>query len=106
MPFTLKTINGFEMIQRDAAIEIPASRSGHRAFVGISPPLPDRGVHQWRVRRFEISEDLMETNFGETDLLDSQFIRLDTMQEVEELLAKWALDSAAFDAPWKVDYPL
>jgi hypothetical protein len=48
----------------------------------------------------------METNFGETDLLDSQFIRLDTMQEVEELLAKWALDSAAFDAPWKVDYPL
>jgi hypothetical protein len=47
----------------------------------------------------------METNFWEPDLVDSVFIRLATMQEVEALLAEWGLDSAAFDAPWKCDYP-
>lgn len=103
MTFTIKTINGFEMIQRDAALEIPATRLGHRAFVGVSPPDSKRKL--WLVRKFEIAEEIMETNFWEPDLAEYQLIRLSTMAEVEDLLAQWNLDSSKFDAPWKVDYP-
>jgi hypothetical protein len=70
------------------------------------PPLPEKGIFAWRVRKFEILEELMDTNFGEDDLVDSVFIRLGTIEEVEALIAEWGLDSAAFRAPWKVDYPL
>lgn len=106
MAFTQKTINAFEMLQRSAAVEISATRSGHRAFVGVCPPLPDKNIQNWRIRRFEIPDDLMEKNFAEADLINSEFIRLDTLEEVETLLAEWGLDTASFDAPWKVDYPL
>lgn len=103
MTFTIKTINGFEMVQRGAAVEIPAIRSGHRAFVGVSPPNAKRNV--WLMRKLEIAEEIMETNFWEPDLAEYQPIRLNTMQEVEDLLALRNLDSSKFDAPRKVDYP-
>jgi hypothetical protein len=57
MGFDQKTLNAFEMSHRMAACEIPATRSGHRAFVGIYPPLPEKGISQWRIRRFEISNE-------------------------------------------------
>jgi hypothetical protein len=106
MAFTQKTINGFEMTGRSAALEIPATPPNHRAFVEVMPPLPEKRILEWRVRKFEIAEELMETNFGEDDLADPVFIRLETMEAVEALIAEWGLDSAAFDAPWKMDYPL
>jgi len=106
MAFTQKTINGFEMNGRSAALEVLPTRSNHRAFVAVMPPLPEKGISDWRVRKFEIREELMETNFGEDDLADSVFLRLKTMEAVEELIAEWGFESSAFDAPWKFDYPL
>jgi hypothetical protein len=35
-----------------------------------------------------------------------RFVRLDSMEEVEALLAEWKLDSGAFEVPWKNDCPL
>ena len=104
--FTQEVLNGFEMMARMATIEIPATHVGHRAFVGVYPPLPDKGIRQWRVRKFEIPETLVDKYFGEEQLIDPQSVQLDTLEQVENLLAKWKLDSAAFEAPWKNDYPL
>ena len=105
MPFSLKTLNAFEMTRRDAACEIPAMRSGHRAFVGIYPPLPEKGILQWRVKRFEIPAALVYESVFDGDLVDLQFIRLDTLQEVEDVLRSWAIATSLFDAPWKCDWP-
>ena len=104
--FTQEVLNGFQMIHRTAAAEIPATRAGHRAFVGVYPPLPQKQISLWRVRRFEIPEDLVDKYFGEEQLIDSEIIELNTLEEVEELLAKWNLDGARFEAPWKSDWPL
>ena len=104
MAFTLKTLNGFEMTHRSAMCEIKATRPGHRAFVGIYPPRPT--IPQWRVKKVEIPEDLVDKNPYDGDLVDLQFIRLNTIEEVEQLLASWNVDSSQFDAPWKSDYPV
>src|SRR5437867_12744541 len=104
--FTKRTISVFEMTRRSAAVEIPATHPNHRAFVEVMPPLPENRIYAWRVRKFEIPEELMETNFSEDALVNSMFVRLKPIEEVEALIAAWGLDSAAFDAPWKVDYPL
>ena len=106
MGFTVQTINAFEMTHRMAACEIKAARPGHRAFIGVYPPWPEKDLHRWRVRRFEIPEYLIYGNFGELDLLDATSVLLNTMLEVENLLATWEIDSALLDAPWKCDYPL
>lgn len=104
MAFTQKTLNGFEMIRREAACEIPCWRSGHRSFIGIYPPR--RGLERWLVRRFSIPENLIDQYPGEGDLVDSVKIDLSSLEEVEELLASWSIDAGLFDAPWKSDYPL
>lgn len=106
MPFSLKTLNAFEMTRRVAACEIPAKRKGHRAFVGIYPPLLEKNISKWRVRRFEIPSGLVNSSFGEEDLLDSQSVRVDTLEEVEDVLRSWAIATSLFDAPWKCDWPL
>ena|SRR5579863_3621007 len=106
MAFTIKTLNAFEMTHRTAACEITATRPEHRAFVGVYPPLPEKNIEKWRVRKFEIPQNLVETNFGENDLVDSQFLRLDTLEQVEEALASWNIDTSMLDAPWKSAYPL
>ena len=104
--FTQEVLNGFEMIRREATCEFAAIHSGCRAFAGVYPPLPDKGINQWRVRRFEIPEELVDQFFCEEQLIDSQFVHLDTLEEVERLLVSWGLDSAVFKAPWKNDWPL
>lgn len=104
--FTQEVLNGFQMATRTAACELPANHQGCRAFVGVYPPLPEKGVSQWRVRRFEIPKELVDQYFSEEQLIDSQLIQLETLEQVEELLASWNLDSAVLQAPWKSDYPL
>ena len=106
MPFTVKTLNAFEATSRTAACEIPAKHAHHRAFVGIYPPKPERGIPEWRVRRFEIPAELLEKHFGEDDLVDSELRRLITLVEVEALLATWNVDAGSLDATWKCNYPL
>ena len=51
-------------------------------------------------------DELVDQFFCEEQLIDSQFVRLDTLEEVERLLVSWGLDSAVFKAPWKNDWPL
>ena len=104
MVFTQEVLNGFEMTARTAVAEIPAVRAGYRAFVAVYPPLPDKGVFQWRVRRFEVSEDLINSYFGEEQLIDSQLIQFETREQVESLLSAWQLEDVTFSAPWKTDY--
>jgi hypothetical protein len=106
MAFGIKTRNAFEMKHRDAACEIRATRPDHRAFVGVYPPLPEHNIEKWRVRKFEIPSCLVEASFGEDALVDSVSLRLGTLEEVEEALASWDIDSSLLDAPWKSDYPL
>jgi hypothetical protein len=103
--FSTRLLNGFE---RGATItaEVPATRPGHRAFVGVLPPLIDKKITQWRVRKFEIPEQLVEEYFGEEDLVDSHFVRLETLEEVEKLLHEWKLGDVPFDFPWRNDWPL
>lgn len=104
--FTQEVRNGFEMNGRTAACELPASNVGCRRFVGVYPPLPDKDIHRWRVRRFEIPESSVHQYFGEEQLLDSEFVYLDSLAEVETLLANWGIESCMFQAPWRTDYPL
>jgi hypothetical protein len=106
MPFSVKTLNAFEMTGRMAACEIPATRSGHRAFVGIYPPDPTRGILRWRIKRFEIPLHLVGGNFYEPDLADSQIMRAESLEDVENVLHSWAIAPSLFDAPWKCDWPL
>lgn len=106
MPFDQKTINAFEMKLREAACEIPATQPSLRAFVGVYPPLPDKGIVQWRVRRFEVPSELIGSYLAEEQLLNSLFCRLDDLAQVERLLEDWGLDPASFAAPWRCDYPL
>jgi hypothetical protein len=74
--------------------------------VGVCPPLPEKEIQKWRLRKFEIPEALIDKYFGEEDLVDSHFVRLDTLEEVESLMASWHIDCSLLDAPWKCDYPL
>ena len=106
MPFDQKTMNGFEMTNRMAACETASTIPGHRAFVGVYPPVPEENIMNWRVRRFEIPNRLIDEYPAEEDLLNSEFRYLDTLLDVEGLLAQWGIDPESFDAPWKCDYPL
>jgi hypothetical protein len=106
MAFDPKTLNAFDTLHRMAACEIPARRSGHRAFIGIYPPLPDKGIAQWRVRRFEIPNELVDKSIYDGDLLDLQHIHAGTIDEVEDILRSWSVASSMFDAPWKCAWPL
>src|SRR5690349_19708297 len=106
MAFTQKTINAFEMTQRMAAAEIKAVRPGYRAFVGVYPPLSSNGIPHWRIKKFEIPETLVHESVYDGDLSDHQMVRVDTLEEVEQVLATWNVDTSAFDAAWKSDYPL
>jgi hypothetical protein len=106
MPFNQKTLNGFEMLNREAACEIPAAKPGHKAFVAVLPPLPSKHIHHWRVRRFELPIELIDHHVCEEDLVDSFFYKLDSLTEVEDVLTDWGVDSALLDATWKCDYPL
>jgi len=106
MPFDQKTLNAFEMTGREAACEVAATIAEHRAFVAVYPPLIDKGVTEWRVRRFELPVSLLDQNFAEEDLVNSLFYKLENLGEVEDLLADWGIDPKKLDAPWKCDYPL
>lgn len=106
MAFTLQTLNAFEMTHRSAACEIKPTRSGCRAFAAVYPPLPEKHIQQWRLKRLEIPEGLVSQNPYDGDLVDLQFIRVDTLEEVEKTLPAWGIDSSLFDAPWKSDYPV
>lgn len=105
MAFSLKTLNGFEMTHRSAACEIPAKRADHRAFVYIYPPLPDKHILKWRIKRFEIPTALMSASVYDGDLLDLQLIKVDSLLEVEDVLRSWAIATSLFDAVWKCDGP-
>jgi hypothetical protein len=118
MMFNQKTLNGFSMLNRMASLETPASHAGCRAFVSVVPPRPDKEIprveppfgikefEKWRVTRFEIPEQLVDGWFAQEQLINFQSIFVNTIEEVEALLAEWGLDSARFDAPWKNDWPL
>lgn len=56
--------------------------------------------------KFEIPDALVDEIFGENDLGDSQFLTLESLEQVEGALATWNVDSSQLDAPWKSDYPL
>ena len=79
MAFTLQTLNAFEMTHRYATCEIKATRPGHRAFVGVYPPLPEKNIHQWRIKKFEIPEGLVQKSPYDGDLVDVEFISADTL---------------------------
>lgn len=106
MPFNQKTLNAFEMTHREAACEIPATLPNHRSFVAVYPPLLEKGVTHWRVRRFELPIDLVDEYPAEDDLANSVFLSLESLGEVEAVLTGWGVDPAVLDAPWKCDYPL
>ena len=106
MPFSTKTKNAFEMTARPAATELPAQQVRHKSFIAIYPPSPTGTYGPWRVRRFEISEDLLDEYPSEEDLIDSKLITLNSLEDVEQLLTSWGIDSSTFDAPWKCNYPL
>lgn len=76
MPFNQKALNAFEMTRLEAACEIPATLSNHRAFVAVYPPLAEKGVTHWRVRRFELPVELIDEYPAEDDLANSLFWRL------------------------------
>lgn len=94
------------MTGREAACEVAASITSHRAFVAVYPPLIDKGVTHWRVRRFELPIHLLDQYFAEEDLIHSLFYKLENLEEVESLLADWRVDPERLDAPWKCEYPL
>lgn len=107
MPFSLRTLNAFDMISRMSACEIPAKHKGHRAFVGIYPPDPQHSDRrQWRITRFEILSGLVQENFWQKDLVDWQSLHRDSLEDIEDILRSWGIASSMFDAPWKCDWPL
>jgi hypothetical protein len=117
MMFTQEVRNGFEMIGRMAACELPAEHAGRRRFVGVHPPRLEKDIPRvenpgnlrlrlWHVRRFEIPERLVDQYFGEEELLDSESVDLDSLEAVEALLANWGIERGVFQAPWRTDYPL
>jgi hypothetical protein len=107
MAFTPRIREKFEKHAECATLEIPAKHAGARAFIGIYPPIPGKTRYtQWVVRRFEIPEDLVGQYFGMEQLAESEAVHADTLEQVEELLAAWNIDSATLQEPWKNDYPL
>ena len=116
--FTQEVRNGFEMIGRTAACELPAEHAGCRRFVGIYPPRLEKDIPRvappinannrqlWTVKRFEIPLALVDQYFGEEQLIDSESVHLDSLEAVEALLANWGIESGVFQAPWRTDYPL
>jgi hypothetical protein len=106
MPFTAATLNAFAMTGRESACEIPAMRERCRAFAAVYPP--GVGARPWTLRRFEIDAAHLARGYdvaGE-DRLDEQVLELASLEEVEAALARWGIDPAGFDAPWKCDAPL
>jgi len=106
MPFSMKTINAFEMTRRMSACEIPAKHKGHRAFVGIYPPDTEHRQTQWRITRFELPSGLVDQSFPQEAMIDWQSLRRDTLEEIEDVLTSWGIASSMFDAPWNCDWPL
>ena len=97
--FNPKTLNGFSMLNRVASLETPPTHAGCRAFVGVYPPPPkgeiprvgsplgDEMFEKWRITKFEIPEGLVNEWFAQEQLIDFQSIHVDSLEEVEVLLA-------------------
>jgi len=104
--FNQEVLNGFRNTHRPAAAEIPATRPDCRAFVGIYPPVPKLRPDQWLIRKFEIPAKLIDTEVKDEDLLDAEFVSLDTLLLVERWLRIHKLQDAVFLPTMKSDYPL
>jgi hypothetical protein len=48
----------------------------------------------------------IEEWFGEEDLVDSQRVELQSLEQVEELIKNWGFDTARFQQSLNTDYPL
>ena len=94
------------MMARPAAPELPARQVGCKAFVAVYPPPLVDSHSTWRIRRFEISESLIDGYPAEENLIDSELMKLNTLADVERLLTSWGIECSTLDAPWKCNYPL
>jgi hypothetical protein len=97
------------------ALTAPAAAPERRAVAypaietrGIYPPMEES---RRRALGGECASSRLPSNFvgkcvGEEDLVDSEPVRLQKLDEVKALPDRWGIDSSTPDAPWKSDDPI
>lgn len=103
---SIKARNRLEMLRGVVACEVPATRQGCRAFAAIFPPSGESDDSQWTARKIEIPEGLVDQYFGDSDITESRVIRTASLEEAENTLVSWGVDTSQLDAPWNCDFPL
>ena len=115
MPLSVKAINSLKMLRQEIASEIPAEDLNRRAWVAVYPPLKQQLINvvpgRWRgdtylVKKFEIPKELVDEYFGQDSVYNLQKEEATSIEEVEQILAQWGIDSSTLEAPWHSDYPL
>ncbi len=86
-----------------AEIPMPAE-STRRAFIGVYP----LNNNEFNIRYFEVERHLIEINddIGESSLLNQEWYRNVTADELWIILSKWLDDFNELVQPYRNDYPI
>jgi hypothetical protein len=106
MPISIKSVNQLEMAKTPIAMEVDASSPELRSWVADYPKRPDKGIDLFEVRSFELKRDLVDKYFSQADVLNSRNQKVNTLDEVEDVLKRWGFESDGLVPPWRCDYPL
>ncbi len=98
------------LLGKDIAMEIEALDGKNRRWIGIIPnsgkqlsKIPKN--YKYQIFDFEIDKNLIETYFGNEDMLNQKRIYVNTEDELYQILSEMNIDVTEFTAPFNCDYP-
>jgi hypothetical protein len=99
------------LLGKDIAMEIEALDEKNRRWISIIPnsgkqigEIPKK--YEYQILDFELDKDLIDTYFGNEDMLNQKRIYVNTEDELYQVLSEMNIDVTEFTAPFNCDYPL
>ncbi|MEY4539746.1 MAG: hypothetical protein RLZZ306_1503 [Bacteroidota bacterium] len=102
------------LLGKDIAMEIEALDEKNRRWLCIYPNLESNREmqtskipknHKYQLFDFELDENLIDTYFGDDDMLNQKRIYVNTEDELYQILSEMNIDVIEFTAPFNCDYP-
>jgi hypothetical protein len=98
------------LVGKDIAMEIETVGEKNRRWVSI---IPNSGKqvseisknYKYQIFDFELDKNLIDTYFGDDDMINQKRIYVNTEDELYQVLSEMNIDVTGFTAPFNCDYP-
>ena len=99
------------LLGKDIAMEMDASDEKNRRWISIIPNSGKRlseipKKYEYLIFDFELSKNLMDTYFEDSNMLNQKRIYVNTEEELYQVLSEMNINVVEFTAPFNCDYPL